>query len=274
LTSDADRQMQQQLRRVLEERVARDEAIIKNLRGLVIEADEATDDLRASNAAKDEFVSMVSHELKGPLTTVLGNVRLLLARPGLSEEVKLQALKDIEHEGRRLQTTIEDLMVLARPESTESEASEPISLHAIATSLIQQHSQQFPDRPIRTGIESELIASGHPEYLVQVLSNLIGNAEKYSAPNEPIEIEARVIPDGAAIEISVLDRGPGVKKEDADAIFNSFYRAHATMGMASGMGIGLSVCKRLIERQGGRIWVEERSGGGSAFRFVLPLNRE
>ena len=117
------------------------------------------------------------------------------------------------------------------------------------------------------------MASGHPEYLVQVLSNLIGNAEKYSAPDQPIEIESCVQADGAAIEISVLDRGPGVQKEDADAIFNLFYRARATMGMASGMGIGLSVCRRLIERQGGRIWVEERPGGGSAFRFLLPKYR-
>ena len=264
------KQAQEQLRRMLEERLVRDEAMIENLRALVIEAGEAADDLRASNAAKDEFVSMISHELMGPLTIVLGNARLLMTKRDRSEEAQLQALKDIEQGGRRLQTTIEDLMALVRPESAEAVANEPISLRAIAASLIQQHSQQFPDRPIRTGIESELIAAGHPEYLVQILSNLIGNAEKYSAPNEPIEIEARVLADGATIEVSVLDRGSGVKKEEAEAIFNSFYRARTTMGMASGMGIGLSVCKRLIERQGGRIWVEERSGGGSAFRFVLP----
>jgi PAS domain S-box-containing protein len=243
-------------RGALEERHTHDEAAIENL--------------RASNTAKDEFVSMVSHELRNPLTTILGNARLLIGRPGLAEEAKLEALKDIEREGLRLQTTIEDLMMLARPESSEPLPTEPVSVHTLIETLVQHVSQQLPARTIRVNVEPGLVALGYPAYVDHVLLNLIGNAAKYSAPNEPIEIEARAQSNGSAIEVAVLDRGPGVKKEDADAIFSLFYRAHSTVGMASGMGIGLSVCKRLIEKQGGRIWVEERPGGGAAFRFVLP----
>ncbi len=264
------RRMLEERRRMLEERHGRDEAIIANLRGLVFEAGVTAEDLRASIAVKDEFVSMVSHELRNPITTILGNSRVLIARPGLAEEDRIEALKDIEQEGRRLQATIEDLLILARPENSEPVPIEPIFVHAFVDALVNRVSPTLPSRTFRIDVEPGLMALGHPEFMEHVLLNLIANATKYSAPEEPIEIEAKLQPDGSAIEVSVLDRGPGVKKEDTETIFDLFYRAHSTMGLASGMGIGLSVCKRLMEKQGGRIWVEERQGGGSAFRVVLP----
>ena len=109
-------------------------------------------------------------------------------------------------------------------------------------------------------------------YFEQVLRNLLSNADKYSPPTEPVLVRTRR--DDGFVTISVLDRGQGVADEDVDKIFRAFYRSPRTSAQASGAGIGLAVCKRLIEAQGGRIWARPRDGGGAEFGFTLPLEQE
>jgi K+-sensing histidine kinase KdpD len=110
-------------------------------------------------------------------------------------------------------------------------------------------------------------------YLEQTLRNLIGNAEKYSPPDAPIEIEGHT--DGDTVIVRVLDRGHGIDPEEAPSLFIPFYRSRATSMLAPGVGIGLAVCKRLIEAQDGRIWAACRlDAPGSEFAFSLPTLTE
>ena len=111
-----------------------------------------------------------------------------------------------------------------------------------------------------------------PTYLEQVLRNLLSNADKYSPPDAPIEVHARS--DASSVTVSVLDRGAGLPPEELDLIFERFYRSDRTSRQAGGVGIGLTVCKRLIEAQAGQIWARARSGGGLEVGFTLPLYRE
>jgi two-component system sensor histidine kinase KdpD len=109
-----------------------------------------------------------------------------------------------------------------------------------------------------------------------VLINLLENATKYSPPGSEIVVSARVAAEGAAgtapgsaIEVEVADRGAGVAAADAERIFDKFYRVRE--GEGGGVGLGLAICRGIVNAHGGRIWVEEREGGGARFRFRIPL---
>ena len=104
------------------------------------------------------------------------------------------------------------------------------------------------------------------------MENLLSNADKYSPAHAEVEVVLRV-EDGEAT-VSVLDRGIGIDPADADQLFTPFYRTDAAKSHANGIGIGLAVCKRVIDSQGGRIWARPRQGGGSELAFVLPLAKD
>jgi signal transduction histidine kinase len=105
-----------------------------------------------------------------------------------------------------------------------------------------------------------------------VLRNLLTNADKYSASDTTIEIEARI--EGDEAEIVILDRGPGIAPEETETIFERFYRSDRTSGQAAGIGLGLTVCKRLMEAQAGRVWARPREGGGLEAGITMPVYKE
>ena len=109
-------------------------------------------------------------------------------------------------------------------------------------------------------------------YLELVLRNLLSNADKYSPPDAAIDIELRLGSEG--VEIAILDRGPGIADDEHEIIFDRFYRSDRTARKAAGIGMGLTVCKRLIDAQSGRIWARPREGGGLEIAFCLPLYEE
>jgi two-component system sensor histidine kinase KdpD len=111
-----------------------------------------------------------------------------------------------------------------------------------------------------------------PTYIRQVLHNLITNADKYSPSGLPIDVEAHA--DDDDVRVCVLDRGPGVPPDEIDQIFGSFYRSERTARTATGKGLGLTVCKRLVEAMGGVVWARPRDGGGLEVGFSLPLSKE
>jgi two-component system sensor histidine kinase KdpD len=104
--------------------------------------------------------------------------------------------------------------------------------------------------------------------LEQITENLLSNAEKYSPPNTSVVVEVRRLPD--EVQVRVLDQGTGFPDGESDRLFDPFYRSASTRMRASGLGIGLTVCKRLITSQGGRIWATNRPQGGAEFGFALP----
>lgn len=231
----------------------------------------AEETMRASLALKDQFLNLVSHELRTPIATVVGNAQMLIRRADrLQEGQRAQALTDISTEAGRLQRIIEDLLVLTRLNVRERMAGAPVDLVELAHDVIAAARRGTPREYVLDVAEELPPALGERTLIELTLGNLLGNADKYSPPGAPVEVILRH-GDAGTIEAQVLDRGIGIPPEDVERVFEPFYRATSARTYAPGMGLGLAVSQRSIEVQGGWIGVEPRPGGGSVFRFGLPV---
>jgi signal transduction histidine kinase len=230
--------------------------------------------LREANQTKDEFVGLVAHELRTPVTVIRGNAEVLERRgDALDPESRRGALSDIAQESARLAAILDDLLMLARLDRGVTLPAEPLIVERIVARCVAVHQRQFPAREIISRMPPEpSLAVAVPVYVEQIVRNLLSNAEKYSPAAEPIEVTVSYTPRMA--EVRVLDRGPGVPDAERDAIFQPFVRGSAHAGTTAGVGVGLSVCKRMAETQGGRMWLRPRPGGGSEFGFAVPLASE
>jgi PAS domain S-box-containing protein len=255
------------LARDLAERVS---IAVENVR-LVRELQEAAENLRHANAAKDDFLGMVSHELKSPLTTIKGNASILQhSAQRMSDADRAQALDDVASSADRLDRLIDNMLVLARLEHGQRMEPEPSILPRIARRVVEEYRRKRPERPIKVNSRhAEMPVVAAAESVEQVVRNLLSNADKYSADREPIDIN--IWSRDGEVCLDVLDRGPGISAEEAERIFEPFYRSARTAGRAAGIGVGLALCKRVIEAQRGRLWAKPRRGGGSVFGFALPV---
>ena len=231
------------------------------------------EELQKANQAKDEFISLVSHELKSPITTIAGNAAILRRTSGsLDAETIAETLQDIEESGQRLDQIVNDLLVLARLEQGAELEAEPLLMFRLAEQLLNEHHKRFPNRTVTltvAGAPHPVLANEF--YLTQVLRNLMSNAEKYSPPEDPIDLS--VERSETEVRFTVRDRGNGVPVEEQSAIFEPFYRSRASRS-AQGVGIGLTVCRRLMDAQRGEIWVRNHDEGGAEFGIALPVDAE
>jgi two-component system sensor histidine kinase KdpD len=226
--------------------------------------------VQKTNDDKDEFLAMVSHELRTPITTIYGGTRLLrMRRAQLSEEAIGDMITSVAEEAERLYRLVEDLLAIARTEMTDGVEREPVSVVAVVEQARSQLGR-ISNREVIANISDDLPAAlAEPTYLVHVIYNLISNADKYAAAGPPIEVEASV--EDSELVVRVLDRGPGVTEAQLALIFDSFYRTQDASERASGKGLGLTVCKRLVEALSGRIWAANRPGGGLEVAFALEV---
>jgi PAS domain S-box-containing protein len=240
----------------------------------VTERTRAEQALRVSNAVKDEFLGLISHEMRTPVTTILGNARLLLDRADrLDEDDRRMMVEDIGSEAERLTSIVENLLMLTRLESGAQVEFEPQVLAHVVRTAVNGYRSHHADRRITlTSEPRHIIVEADRSYVEMLLNNLISNADKYSPPDAPIEVVVRTADDHA--EVLVLDRGIGLPRNGAVDVFAPFYRADEARDRASGVGIGLSVCRRLADALGGRVWGVPREGGGSEFGFSVPLAPE
>ncbi len=234
------------------------------------EGQKIQEELRLANEAKDEFLGLMSHELRTPITTLYGGAKILRSRGKfLDEEHKDSLLSDIETEAEGMHRMIEDLLVLARTGSGEQVSTEPILANRLVDKVVRSFQLHKPGRPISVNYAPDLLpVMADNTYMEQILRNLMSNADKYSPPGVAIELDLQN--HGDEVEIRVLDRGNGIDPEEAELIFTRFYRAERTARGVRGMGLGLTVCRKLVEAQGGRIWAEARAGGGTEVAFALP----
>lgn len=238
---------------------------------LLRQAEQTQEELRNAVAAKDEFLGLVSHELRTPIATVIGNA-LLLQRRGemLSKEDRAQAMEDIANEGQRLQRIIENLLMLTRSDVPSVLNLEPVLMQRLLPEIIEAFQRRHNGRKLIVDCSESLpLVMGEPVLLAQTVDNLLTNADKYSPPDEPIEVVAGVTEDGS-VAVRVRDHGEGLSEKALERVFEAFYRAPGARNKASGMGLGLAVCKRVIEAQGGKIWGETRPEGGCDFVFTVP----
>ena len=239
---------------------------------LFAESHEREAQLRDANIAKDEFLGLMSHELRTPITVINGGARVLKQRgESLPAADRTQITADIAHEASRLAGMLEDLLALARIELNQRPVLEPILLHRLIEQLATDALP--PRRDLRLSIEPGTApVAAEPAYVDHVFRNLMSNAAKYSPDDSPIEVAVASEPHTVAVR--VLDQGPGVPSGDTERIFERFYRAEHTSRLASGAGMGLAVCKRLVEAMSGEIWALPREGGGLEVGFRLPLYQE
>jgi signal transduction histidine kinase len=257
--------------RLLATGLARRASIVVENARLYSQARAQQEELRQASMQKSEFIGMMSHELRTPITTIYGGARLLnTKRKSLDQESFDEMLLSIEQESERLYRLVENLLTLAKTDLYEGLDMDVLSLGPVVDQAVRQFSNRHPGRPVKVNVAKDVpLVMGEPAYLHQVLNNLISNADKYSDSGKPIDIAVSWRDDTATVK--VMDRGPGVKPGELEMIFESFYRSKTTSRQAGGKGLGLTVCKRLIEAMNGTIWVRNRRGGGLESCFSLPV---
>jgi signal transduction histidine kinase len=247
------------------------ETVVRVLSGPVELAAHYAAEVRASEL-RDAFIGVISHELRTPITTIYGLSKMLRQRGStLDGTVVSRAIEDIEGEADRLQRLVEDLLVLSRAERGKVEVDgEPLGMPRLIR-RVAEGERQRTGRTIDVRIEPGLpLAIGEETYVEQVVRNLLTNASKYSDEGRPIIVSA----DGedGEVVVRVLDEGIGIAGADAARAFELFFRSKSATRMASGAGIGLFVCRQLVEAMGGRIWALPRESAGTEVGFSLPMH--
>jgi K+-sensing histidine kinase KdpD len=246
--------------------------VVRALAGPVELASRYEDERRA-NALREAFIGVISHELRTPITTIYGLSKMLRQRlDSLSPEVRNQAIEDVEAEADRLYRLVEDLLVLSRAERGRVEiTTDPIVIAHVLRRAVEAEAVRWPTRKFGLSVDGPLaLVLGEETYIEQILRNLLTNAAKYSQGGTAVRVTAQT-EDGEVV-IRVLDEGIGIPEAEPDELFELFYRAPSASRQAAGAGIGLFVCRQLIEAMGGRIWARNRDAGGAEVGFALPVH--
>lgn len=224
--------------------------------------------------AKDELLGLISHELRTPLTSVLAAAHLVQHRAERVNELDLAELADdIQQEAVRMQALVENMLVLPRIELGLVGNLEPILLQRELPGVIAAARKRNRGHPIHIIVpEGVYPVIADASYVAQIVENLVSNAAKYTAAGTPIEVQ--VSQTAEEVTVRVLDRGDGVAVDDIEHLFDPYYRGPQQTRTNTGLGLGLRVCKRLVEAQGGRIWAANREGGGLEVGFALPMYPE
>jgi PAS domain S-box-containing protein len=230
----------------------------------------AAERLRQLDQLKNEFVAMIAHDLRSPLG-VIGNLAYLLREKWdvVEEGERREFLDRISHRTTELSKLVVNVLDLAAIESGELRYDiQPFDLGALAAKIVEELEMAHPERAFRVHLPESLpLASGDRNRNWQILSNLLGNAIKFSSENYPIDVS--VSSGETFIQVDVRDEGIGIASEDEPKLFQRFSRLNQDGG--GGTGLGLYMCKSMVEAQGGRIWVESHPGKGSTFRYTLPI---
>ncbi|NCD71945.1 ATP-binding protein [Mucilaginibacter agri] len=226
-----------------------------------------TDDLR-----KNDFIGMVSHELKTPLTSLGAYIQMLYAKAQKTEDVfTANALEKANTQVKKMGTMINGFLNVSRLESGKIQLLKmDFRLDELVKEVIAEISLVNPSHNIIFLPCQPLTINADSDKIGNVLSNLLSNAIKYSPKGKNIEVVCQMVDDYA--QVSVHDQGMGIKPHDIEKLFNRFYRVNNKHTQhISGFGIGLYLSAEIIERHDGKIWVESESGVGSTFYFSLPL---
>jgi len=230
---------------------------------------------REREAVRDAFVGILSHELRTPVTTIYAGAKVLSRSEGrLNEADRRSIFEDIHAEAERLHRLVEDVVALTRfGEGALDIGSEPVLLQRVVPAVVGSEQSRWPEGRFEVELEPGLPpVAGDPTYVEQVIRNLLANAVKYGGSEARIRLIARAEED--EVRVQVLDGGPGFPEGEADRLFELYYRSPSTARRASGSGIGLFVCARLLDAMGGRIWAVNRPQGGAEFGFALRVMTE
>lgn len=231
-------------------------------------------DLKEIDRIRREFVSTVSHDLRSPLTSVIGYSELI-ARAGPLNDQQRDFVRRIRDSIQHITALINDLLDIGSIEAGIDTKRELVQLESLLRYTLDMLHNQIKAKQIKikTDIASALPPlRAHPIRLRQVLDNVVGNAIKYS--NDGDEINISIHSEADQIILEVTDQGPGIPPADQPHIFDKFYRATNIGPDVKGSGLGLAIVKNIVENHQGRIWVESTMGKGSSFFIVLPVVSE
>ena len=255
--------------------------LIDTFAGLVGSAIERTELVEEARKARlrveteqlrNSLLSSVSHDLRTPLAVVQGATSSLLDEHGPKDpKVRRELLQTAHEESLRLNRLVRNLLDMTRLEAGALRVQkEPQPVEEVVGAALGRMEDRFHGREVHANIPLDMPLVPFDSALIeQVLINLLENATKYTPAGSPIDVSARAKGDEA--EIEVADRGPGVDVHDRERVFEKFYRARE--GEGGGVGLGLTICRGIVSAHGGRIWVDDRPGGGAVFRFTLPLEK-
>jgi signal transduction histidine kinase len=244
-------------------------AVVLESRALIDEAARVQAQ-EAATKLKEDFVSAAAHDLKTPLTTLLGQAQILELRFGRDPALVQHqpAVARIAREARRLSALVEDLLDASRIEEGKLEVRrEPIDVAALVRQVADRGRAQ--KERIIVDAHDRLTGSVDRRRIEQLVDNLVENGLKYSGEDTPVEV--RAWRDDGAIRISVRDHGIGIPSIDLPHVFERFHRAsNVDARRYAGIGLGLYICRGIAHEHGGRIWVESIVGEGSTFHVALP----
>jgi len=263
-------------RRKKVERILREKQ--KQLKQALEEAGRVEQALKEIDRIRNEFISSAAHELNTPVCAIMGYAELLLDRTvhdRFDDEQKREFLSEIYERGETLSRIIEDLLDISRIESGQHLVldRQPTNLPAFldqqsayfGTHYLQHHFRlELPDAP------TQPVLSFDRRRLRQVLDNLVSNAVKYSQPRTKIILQAEE--EAAGWRVRIIDEGIGMSEEQATRVFDKFYRADSSDSAISGLGLGMSIAKQIVEAHGGQIEVQSRLRQGTTIDMFLPRN--
>jgi len=225
---------------------------------------------------KDEFIGLVSHELRSPLTVIMGSVNTALSeQERLSREEMRQLLQDAAYETESLSHILGNLLELSRAQADRLHLTmEPVNVRTVVRNVVDRIRRQTSTHRFVIDLPKNIhIVQADELRLERILYNLLENAVKYSPEGGTIRVLAKMEEDRLIVGIS--DQGIGISLHDQSKLFAPFLRLEdQRLTGVQGAGLGLLVCRRLVEAHGGRIWVESEPGRGSTFYFTLPLGNK
>ena len=225
-----------------------------------------------SERLKNTLLSSVSHDFRTPLAVITGAATSLLGRDGLGDVARDELAATIVEESQRLSRQVSDLLDMTRLEAGSVEVKkEWHSLEEVVGAVLERHGPALAAREIRVDVSAAPFVLLDDVLIGQAIFNLVENALKYTPARSPIEIRASR--DEGGVTIEVADRGPGLPEGTEQRVFDKFYRGADSAGFR-GVGLGLAICRGIVQAHGGRIEAVNRPGGGVAFRFWLPVEGE
>jgi two-component system, OmpR family, phosphate regulon sensor histidine kinase PhoR len=241
--------------------------------GIAITMQEITY-LKQIDRLKNEFVHTVSHDLRSPLTAILGYVDLL-ERVGPLNDQQREFIQRVQLSVQSITSLVNDLLELGRIEAGLDSQKEIVPLEGIIRYTLDTLGGQIADKHLNLHLDLPLDIPqmrGNPIRLRQMLDNLIGNAIKYTPESGEITVALEL--QGEQVILRISDTGPGIPPADQPHIFEKFYRASNVPKGVGGSGLGLAIVKSIVDSHQGRIWVESLQGQGTTFTVVLPLYQQ
>lgn len=240
----------------------------------ILLAIEDITDRKAIEQRKDDFLTIASHELKTPLTTVLGYMQMMSRMmPDNASAKFVSAFEKATIHVDRLNQLLSELLDMSRIQTGNIELHKEIfDFDKMVRETVEGLHAATPSSTITVKGSTGTNLYGDESHIVQVLTNLISNAIKYSPNSEVVEVHLSKVSN--FVKVSVIDYGMGIEPDELKKIFGRFYRVSSTQKSFPGMGIGLYICEQIVKNHGGTLWAESELGEGATFNFTLPNHLE